>query len=138
MKFYWLPSFFLLTGLFLAGCGGDVSVSVQSKEAFDLQIEYAAIETIAGFRMGNQPMEAAGPFQEIPPIYWHEDIKAMDPVRVYAHHSNVAVILDEDVSGQEGIYICVPFSSYYPEGTESLRFVPITGTTFEMVRVLAD
>ena len=138
MRRFLLYRFFLSIPLFLAGCGGDTSVSVQYKDAFDLRLEYAAIETIAGFRVGNRSMDAAEPFREITPVYWHEDIKAMEPVRVYAHYSNLAVMLDEDVFGQEGIYICTPFSSYYPEGTGNLRFTPITDTTFEVVRVLAD
>lgn len=124
----------ILSGMLFYGCSGESSVSVQYKDAFDLQIEYAAIETLSGYRMKAIEEDDDGGFQEIPPVYWHEEIKAMNPVKVYENYNNLAVVLDETAFNEEGLYILVPFSSYYPEDSDTIHFVPITDTTFEFNR----
>jgi hypothetical protein len=51
---------------------------------------------------------------EIPPKYWNDVIKSLNPVRVYDHRLNVAIAISVRNGIEEGIYIHNVVSSYIP------------------------
>jgi len=64
-------------------------------------------------------------FTEIPPTVWGEIIANEDPIKVYSHYSNIALIFEESETSKDGIYIHVGFSSYIPQDTDSMKYSEI-------------
>ena len=67
---------------------------------------------------------ATGPFIEIPEELWADEIKAMGPRRVYWHNNNLALVLTETQTLEEGLYIGVPISSYMAQSDATIQFTP--------------
>ncbi|MFN2136518.1 MAG: hypothetical protein ACK2UK_11225 [Candidatus Promineifilaceae bacterium] len=82
----------------------------------------AAMEMVVAFNQSGGGAAADGPFIEVPPTLWAAEIMALDPLRVYWHLNNLAVVLSEDETIEEGLYIGVPISSYMPQENELVQF----------------
>jgi hypothetical protein len=66
-------------------------------------------------RKGDERLqEGSPPLFEIPSKYWPDAIKALQPVKVYEHYLNVAIVLRIRDGVEEGKYIGNPISSYMP------------------------
>lgn len=64
----------------------------------------------------------------IPPKYWTEEIRALDPIRVYIHRANLAVVQKVVGDAEEGKYFYIPISSYLPmTGDDGFTFVCTNG-----------
>ena len=75
------------------------------------------------------------PGADIPPAYWAERIKALQPLKVYTHRVNIVVVQHITDGIEEGIYIYIPISSYLPEpGDDEFEFTPNpkTGNTYTL------
>jgi hypothetical protein len=65
------------------------------------------------------------PGSDIPPAYWAEGIKALQPLRVYTHRINIVVVQHVADGTEEGKYIYIPVSSYLPQsGDDGFEFTP--------------
>ena len=75
------------------------------------------------------------PDADIPPVYWAERIKALQPLKVYTHRVNIVVVQRVTDGIEEGKYIYIPISSYLPEpGDDGFEFTPNprTGNTYTL------
>jgi hypothetical protein len=60
---------------------------------------------------------------EIPPVYWPDRIKALNPIKVYTHRVNIVVVQRANRGSEEGMYINIPVSSYLPRsGDDGFTF----------------
>ena len=84
-------------------------------------LEEDALKTYTASRRAGQ-VAAGG---DIPSVWWAERIKALRPLKVYAHRSNVVVVQKLTGAREEGLYINLPISSYVPEAhVDGFEFVP--------------
>ena len=76
------------------------------------------------------------PTNELYPTYWADGIKALNPIKVYAHRTNIVVVQRISSDGtEEGKYICIPISSYLPmTGDDGFVFSPepLNGNTYTL------
>src|SRR4030042_7069907 len=80
------------------------------------------------------------PSDEIPPAYWADRIKALNPVKVYIHRVNIVVVQSSN-GIERGKYIYIPISSYLPQsGDDGFQFTPnpLTGNTYSLGSVVFD
>ena len=56
--------------------------------------------------------------EEIPKKYWTDEIKKLNPIKVYLHGTNIVVVQKETANKQEGLYIILMISSYAPRSGE--------------------
>ncbi len=62
---------------------------------------------------------------EIPPVYWADRIRALNPIRIYTHRVNIVIVQRVGDGTEEGKYIYNPLSSYLPEtGDDGFVFNP--------------
>ncbi|MBU0992819.1 MAG: hypothetical protein KJ737_10040 [Proteobacteria bacterium] len=127
-----ITKFFMVSCFFLS-CSDNTSVSIHYKDSLDVRLEYVSMKTMSAYNRKTRE-GVSGAFQEIPEIYWHEDIKEMNPVWVYQHNNNLAIVLDVSENTEEGIYVYVSSSSYLPENDAYIQFVAVSRNTYEFVR----
>jgi hypothetical protein len=72
---------------------------------------------------------------EIPPTYWADRVKALNPIKVYTHRVNIVVVQKNADGKEKGKYIYIPISSYLPQSGDD-RFEltpnPRTGNTYSL------
>lgn len=74
---------------------------------------------------------------EIPQELWGEALKELKPLRVYQHRVNVVAVLRAEGQTEEGLYICIPISSYCPTaGTDGFEYTRVAGDVFAYRRGL--
>ncbi len=83
-------------------------------------LTFAAMETVVAFNQTGG-MSGPGPFLEISADLWHPAIADLQPLRVYWHQNNLAVVLEETDATESGLYIGVPISSYMPQSDETIQ-----------------
>ena len=101
--------------MLLPSCVGKDSIDhkiaeLQIDEAFTL----AAMDTVVQFNHSERQPDVDP--NEIPENLWPAEISALDPIQVYFHNNNLAILLDDINTKINGIYVYVPISSFYPEG----------------------
>ena len=65
------------------------------------------------------------PSDEIPSVYWADHIKRLNPIKVYIHRINIVVVQRSSDDIEEGKYIYIPISSYFPcTGDDGFMFYP--------------
>ncbi|MFC1525409.1 hypothetical protein ACFL6X_01205 [Candidatus Latescibacterota bacterium] len=72
---------------------------------------------------------------DIPPAYWAEAIKALQPLKVYLHRINIVVVQRVTDGIEEGKYIYIPVSSYLPQsGVDGFELTPnpMSGDTYTL------
>ncbi len=63
------------------------------------------------------------PSGNIDPKLWTKEIQRLKPIRVYRHRINIVVVLSESDEAEEGVYIYIPISSYFPrDGDDGFTF----------------
>jgi len=129
----------LLAGLclmLLAACGCQSNEAPESPSSFpddnDL-VEAAEATYVARLRAtrGGTP----DPTNEIYPAYWADGIKALNPIKVYKHRTNIVVVQRISDGIEQGKYICIPISSYLPmTGDDGFVFSPepLSGKTYTL------
>jgi hypothetical protein len=97
---------------------------VQAANAIPDTLQGAAHQTYAAHVRAVNAGETARS-EGIPPLYWADKIKELNPLKVYKHRVNIVVV--QKVSGivEEGKYIYIPVSSYLPmSGDDGFVFTP--------------
>jgi hypothetical protein len=137
----------------LSGCAGKQSVidetdrtgapamnifspeAVAAHEAYIAQLEglelfsetplgRAAYQTSAAYGRAVRAGETASA-ENIPPLYWADGIRELQPIRVYTHRGNLVVVQKLTSEGEEGKYIYIPISSYLPvSGVDGFEYTP--------------
>ncbi|MBN2031428.1 hypothetical protein JW824_14435 [bacterium] len=93
----------------------------------------AASETSMNFS-SSEISRPLGIFVEVPEEFWAQEIKDENPIRVYWHNINIALVFIETEKTEQGLYICVPISSYAPLNNDNVQYTVITGGVFNFVK----
>ena len=77
--------------------------------------------------------------KEIPRKYWVDEIKKLNPIKIYLHGTNIVVVQKETANKQEGLYIVLMISSYAPRsGDDSFIFTDIGNSVYRFERVIEN
>ncbi len=77
------------------------------------------------------------PSDQIPEQYWTDEIKALKPIKVYRHRVNIVVVQRVSGNTEEGKYIYIPVSSYWPHsGVDGFSFTEIGNGVFDFKRTI--
>ena len=78
----------------------------------------------------------------VPPYYlplecWAKPIRDLNPLYVYKHRINIVVVLQRSRESEEGLYLCIPVSSYDPSGGDDVfEFTEIDDGVYSFKRKL--
>lgn len=79
------------------------------------------------------------PSDEISKQYWTDEIRRLNPIKVYRHRSNIVVVQKELANRQEGLYICTMISSYAPQnGDDGFTFTEIGDSVYDFKRAIEN
>ncbi len=82
---------------------------------------------------------AQEPSDEISKKYWTDDIKRLNPIKVYMHRSNFVVVQKASANRQEGLYISMMISSYAPRsGDDGFTLTDIGNSVYRFERVIEN
>lgn len=84
-------------------------------------LDQAAMQMVVAFNQSDA-IRSNGPFLEIPPGLWADPIQALNPLRIYWHNNNLAIVLSEADDVEQGLYLGVPISSYMPQNDDLVTF----------------
>lgn len=109
-------------------CGCRCTPQPQALSLFPDNLMGDAHRTYAAYvRASHAGAELTGP--DIPPTYWTDRIKALHPLKVYTHRVNIVVVQKVVGDVEQGKYINIPVSSYFPmTGTDGFTFTPTKDT----------
>ena len=94
----------------------------------------AAYETSMNFNSSGTD-KPPGIFVEVPEAYWAQRIKDENPIRVYSHNNNIALVSAETEKTEKGFYIYVPISSYIPVNNDEIAYtIIIEGVLYNFVK----
>jgi hypothetical protein len=119
----------LLTTLLAGACAGEPAPAEGVNDQHpDQRLISAAMDMVISFNKADVGEETS--FGEIPEAFWAAEIEALNPLAVYWHNNNLAVVLSNAGSEAHGLYIYLPISSYRPVnntiqltfGQETYRF----------------
>ena len=108
---------------------GDVSHIPENLSTVGLQTHAQYIKAV---NSGQQK-----PSEEIPRKYWVDEIKKLNPVKVYWHKNNIVLVQKESANKQEGLYIGIMISSYAPQsGDDGFTFTDIGNSVYRFERTI--
>jgi len=82
---------------------------------------------------------AQEPSDEISKKYWTDEIKRLNPIKVYRHGTNIVVVQKATANRQEGLYINLIISSYLPRsGDDGFTFTDIGNSVYRFERVIEN
>lgn len=98
----------------------------QSNPTSSDELVDAASKTFNSFVRGYQFSPGQAPCVDIPSKYWAEQIKALNPIKICTHRVNIAIVLRVHDQVEEGKYVYIPISSYWPpeNGVDGFEFIP--------------
>jgi len=77
--------------------------------------------------------------EEIPKKYWTDEIKRLNPIKVYMHGTNIVVVKKVTANRQEGLYIVLMISSYMPRsGGDGFTFTDMGNSVYRFDRVIEN
>ena len=77
--------------------------------------------------------------EEIPKKYWTDEIKRLNPIKVYMHRSNFVVVQKTSANRQEGLYISMMISSYAPRSRDDgFTFTDLGNSVYRFERVIEN
>jgi hypothetical protein len=80
-----------------------------------------------------------GSSDEIAKKYWTDEIKMLEPIRVYRHRGNIVVVQRASANWEEGLYISIMISSYAPQsGDDGFTFTDIGNSVYDFKRVIEN
>ena len=122
---------FVITGCQKKSDSKDVSSSPDNLSVAALQTHAQYIKAV---NSGQQTRS-----EEIPQKYWTDEIKKLNPVKIYLHRINVVVVQKETDNKQEGLYINIMISSYIPQsGDDGFTFTDIGNSVYKFERVIEN
>jgi hypothetical protein len=111
--------------------GGDAGIIPDNLAIAALQTH---IQYIKAFNSGEQE-----PTDEIPEKYWTDEIKKLNPIRVYRHRGNIVVVQKASANREEGKYISIMISSYAPQsGDDGFTFTDIGNSVYDFKRTIGN
>ena len=76
---------------------------------------------------------------EISKKYWTDEIKRLNPIKVYRHGTNIVVVQKATANRQEGLYIILMISSYAPNsGDDGFTFTDLGNSAYKFERVIEN
>jgi len=82
---------------------------------------------------------AQEPSDEIAKQYWTDEIKRLNPIKVYRHRGNIVVVQRASTNWEEGLYISIMISSYAPQsGDDGFTFTDIGNNVYDFKRVIEN
>jgi len=110
--------------MLLAACGCQSNTGSKSPSMFPDDVAGDAHAThVAYLKAVGAGIEKSS--AEIPPAYWADRIRALNPIKVYTHRVNIVVVQRVSDGTEEGKYIYIPISSYLPQtGDDGFVFSP--------------
>lgn len=79
------------------------------------------------------------PSDEISKKYWTDEIKRLNPIKVYRHGTNIVVVQKATANRQEGLYIILMISSYAPNsGDDGFTFTDLGNSVYKFERVIEN
>lgn len=76
---------------------------------------------------------------EISEKYWTDEIKRLNPIKVYMHRSNFVVVQKTSANRQEGLYISMMISSYAPRsGDDGFTLTDLGNSVYRFERVIEN
>ena len=79
------------------------------------------------------------PSEEISQKYWTDEIKRLNPIKVYRHGTNIVVVQRVSANIQEGLYVILMISSYAPQsGEDGFTFTDLGNSVYEFERVIEN
>ena len=117
----------LLISVALASCGSSEQPVVS---LHDSPLQQAATETsfayLTAVRDGLESQSA-----EIPQKFWSEELRSLNPIRVYTHRVNVVIVQEENAEMEKGRYVYISISSYLPrDGDDGFTFKTLEDGTY--------
>ncbi len=77
--------------------------------------------------------------EEIAKKYWTDEIKKLNPIKVYLHGTNIVAVQKETANKQEGLYIILMISSYAPRsGDDGFAFTDLGNSVYRFERVIEN
>ena len=120
MKIRFLIATVLIAILLVCGCSAEQSSTEEPHEHLsDEGLTDAAMDTV--IRFNESGMRRTTPAAEIPKEFWAPEIEALEPLRVYWHNNNLAIVLRDSSAEVDGMYVCVPISSYSPGSDDTIQ-----------------
>jgi len=122
MKIRFLIVTMLIAILLVCGCSAEQPSTEESHEhLLDEGLTDAAMDTV--IRFNESGMRRTTPATEIPQEFWAPEIEALKPRKVYWHNNNLAIVLRDSSGEVDGMYICVPISSYSPGSGDTIQLI---------------
>ncbi len=113
MEIRFLIGSILIVSLLVCGCSAEQpSTQEHGEHLQDEGLASAAMDTVVRFNKSRPATLSA----DIPREFWGAEIEGLNPLKVYWHKNNVAIVLRDFTSEVDGIYVYVPISSYLPMG----------------------
>ncbi|MBC8468947.1 MAG: hypothetical protein H8D56_05700 [Planctomycetes bacterium] len=76
---------------------------------------------------------------EISKKYWTDEIKRLNPVKVYVHGTNIVVVQKETANKQKGLYLILMISSYAPRnGEDGFTFTDLGNSVYKFERIIEN
>lgn len=111
---YWIVMFIAMP-LFLQPAIGHTDKPSPEANSFPDHLSDAALETYVNYRNALSADEKGwvpSEMEEIPSKFWTPSIKALKPIKVYAHRVNIVVVQRIHDGIEEGKYIILTISSF--------------------------
>ncbi len=119
-----------LTGIEINEIEALLPLSDAGREAMII----AAMETVVSFNQEGVEIPGEEPFFEISADLWADDIAELNPIRIYWHNNNLAIVIVEQDDAQRGLYIGVPISSYMLKADDFSRLRSVDQGLWEFER----
>lgn len=121
----------LLISVVLASC----RISEQHVGSlYDSPLQKAAAETSSAYYTAvREGLESLS--EEIPQKFWSEELRSLNPIRVYTHRVNVVIVQEENAEKENGRYVYILISSYLPrDGDDGFTFKTLEDGTYRYER----
>ncbi len=111
--------------------GGDADSFPDNLATAALQTHIRYIKAVNG--------GAQKPSVEIAKQYWTDEIKRLNPIKVYTHRGNIVVVQRASANWEEGLYISIMISSYAPQsGDDGFTFIDIGNSVYDFKRAIEN
>ena len=119
----------------IPGCEGT---STERGPGFSPDTAGAAYETHVQYvRAVNAGTEKLS--EDIPEQYWADGIKALKPIKVYRHRTNIVAVQRLSSETEQGKYIYIPVSSYIPQsGDDGFTFTEQKDNVYDYRRSIMN
>ncbi len=119
--------------LIVIGCNGDGDTPTPTEDVTTHYQQtvpvFAAQDTVIRYNQSAVDRDDSL-YPEIPRELWAEEITELNPQKVYYHNNNLIVLFEDYDETVNGIYVCVPISSYWPGDEETVELTLKDGSDY--------